>query len=273
MSERPMDRWEERVREAARAFPYPPTPDVAAGVARRLRAGEGVGRAALPRIVYAALAAMLFVAALLSVPPVRAAVRQALRIGAVRVVPAPPPAPTAPPATSAPAPVVGPATTRAPAATARSTPTPPPSVLDLLGETTLARARARFGRRILLPTYPPDLGKPDKVFVQDLGAPVVVLVWLDPERPGRVRLSLDQMGDTVFAEKLQPRVVRRVTVGGAPALWTERRHLLRFRRGGQADLERLVEGHTLIWTRGKLTYRLETDLPVEEAVRVAESLR
>jgi hypothetical protein len=35
----------------------------------------------------------------------------------------------------------------------------------------------------------------------------------------------------------------------------------------------LIEGHVLIWTEGEITYRLETDMPLEEAVRVAESLR
>jgi hypothetical protein len=36
---------------------------------------------------------------------------------------------------------------------------------------------------------------------------------------------------------------------------------------------RLVEGHVLIWADGSLTYRLETELPLDEALRIAESLR
>jgi hypothetical protein len=35
----------------------------------------------------------------------------------------------------------------------------------------------------------------------------------------------------------------------------------------------LIEGHVLIWKEGDITYRLETDLPVEEAVKIAESLK
>jgi hypothetical protein len=38
------------------------------------------------------------------------------------------------------------------------------------------------------------------------------------------------------------------------------------------DFVRLIDGHVLIWTDGVTTYRLETALDLEEAVRVAESL-
>jgi len=34
----------------------------------------------------------------------------------------------------------------------------------------------------------------------------------------------------------------------------------------------LVEGNVLLWTEGEITYRLETDQRMEEAVRIAESL-
>ena len=36
---------------------------------------------------------------------------------------------------------------------------------------------------------------------------------------------------------------------------------------------RLVEGHVLIWTENNVTYRLETGLPVEQAIKIAESLK
>jgi hypothetical protein len=38
------------------------------------------------------------------------------------------------------------------------------------------------------------------------------------------------------------------------------------------ELKRLIDGHVLIWTEGDITFRLETDLSVEEAIQVAESL-
>jgi len=37
-------------------------------------------------------------------------------------------------------------------------------------------------------------------------------------------------------------------------------------------VSRLVNGHVLIWENGEVTYRLETDLSMEEAVKIAESL-
>jgi hypothetical protein len=37
-------------------------------------------------------------------------------------------------------------------------------------------------------------------------------------------------------------------------------------------MRRLVEGNVLIWFENGLTYRLESDLSLEETVRVAESL-
>src|SRR5439155_26603592 len=75
------------------------------------------------------------------------------------------------------------------------TPLPSPtalSVLDLAGETTLQAARQEV-RFLDLPAYPPDLGKPDKVFTQDLGGPAVILVWTQPGHPEQVRLALYEM--------------------------------------------------------------------------------
>jgi hypothetical protein len=135
----------------------------------------------------------------------------------------------------------------------------------------MAEAQARAGFAIKLPTYPPDLGPPDRVFLQDMAGPVVITVWLAPDQPDRVRLSLHQLGPGTFAEKVQPRVVQETTVRGQPALWTEGPHLLQVPDGGY-EPRRLVTGNTLIWAEGEITYRLETDLPLDEALRIAESL-
>ena len=42
---------------------------------------------------------------------------------------------------------------------------------------------------------------------------------------------------------------------------------------GNIDLVRLIDGHVLIWTEGNITYRLETSLSLDEALKVAESLQ
>jgi hypothetical protein len=159
--------------------------------------------------------------------------------------------------------------------TPQPTPTPHASVLDLAGETTLEEAEQQAGFPVRLPTFPADLGEPDRVFFQELGGPVVVLVWLDEAQPGRVRLSLHQLGPGTFADKGNPGRIEETNVNGQRAVWAEGPYVLQFRMGSRIDydLRRLVEGRVLIWAEGEVTYRLETDLSLEEAVRVAESLR
>jgi len=188
---------------------------------------------------------------------VRAAVLRALRLGVVEIIVEPTPTTTSAP---------GKPEMTEPGATLI------PTVLDLAGETTLDEARSRAGFPVRLPTFPPDLGPPDRVFLQDLGGPAVVLVWLEPERPERVHMSLHQLGPGAFVWKVEPVAVEETKVHGQRALWTDGPYMLETRR---SDLEnrRLVKGHVLIWSEGEITYRLETDLSLEDAVRIAESLQ
>lgn len=275
MNEPALEPWETRLRVAAGAFPYPPTPDLAGAVERRLpgAARPAVGR----RWAWAVAVALFLLGGLLAVPQVRAAVLEFLQIGAVRIFLVEPTPTATPPVTPLPAatPPVTPAAAPSPTATPRPTPTPLVSVLDLAGETTLAEAETRAGFPIRLPAQPPDLGPPDRVFLQDLGGPVVVLVWLEPGRPEAVRLSLHMLGPGTAGQKFEPPVVQETTVNGRPAVWTEGPYLLQFQRGRRVDFDtrRLVEGHVLLWVEGEITYRLETDLPLAAAVRIAESLR
>ncbi len=264
MNRQTMEHWEARVQHMAVEFPYPPTPDVAGTVRQRLRRTP-VRPALLRRqLAWAVVIALVILAGLMAVPQVRAAVFEILRIGAIRIVPTTP-TPAAPALTPTGA---GPATTPSPS------PTPLSSVLDLAGETTLADARARVSFPIRRPAYPSDLGPPDHVFLQDLGGQVIVLVWMDRAQPDHVRMSLHELGPGTFADKIRPPVVQETTVNGQRAVWTEGPHLLQFSRNGQViyDARRLVEGHTLVWTQGDITYRLETDLSLNDAVRIAESL-
>jgi hypothetical protein len=253
----------------ARNFSYPPTPDIAGAVRGQLAAREISPKSGLVtrRLAWAALIILIILGGLLAVPQVRAAVVEFLQIGAIRIflveptpTPTSTPAPAASNATSTPLP--------------RPSPTPLASLLDLAGETTLAEAQAQVDFPIRLPIYPAGLGSPDRVFSQNIGGPAVVLVWLDPNQPEQVRLSLHQLGPGAFAEKGNPGSIQETTVNGRQALWTEGPYILQFRRGNRVDydLRRLVTGRVLIWVEGEVTYRLETDLPLEEAVRVAESL-
>lgn len=212
----------------------------------------------------AAVLALVVLAMLIAVPSVRAGVMAFLRIGTIRIAVDEP--------TARPLPA-GAAT--AGATTAIPTATPLDSVLDLAGATTLEDARRRANFPIRLPLYPPDLGPPDRVFFQDLGGPAVVLVWMDAAQPGRVRLSLHLLSSTTFAQKGEPPVIEETRVNGQAALWTEGPYMLEYLRGQQVPYgaRRLVTGHVLLWAEQSVTYRLETDLPLEEAVHIAESLR
>lgn len=246
----PDQAWEAKVRQVARHFSYPPTPDLAEAVRQQLASSKARLKPDLitrRRWAWAALLALFLVGSLLAVPQVRAAVVEFLQLGAVRIFLA------------------------QPVPTVQPTPVMAPSLLGLAGETSLAEARTQVDFPIRLPTYPAELGPPDRVFQQDFDGPVVILVWLKPEDPGQVWFSLHLMGPDTFAGKGAPQTVTETMVNGRPALWLEGPHLLQLSDGDYA-LRRLVEGHVLLWTEGQLTYRLETDLPLAEAVRVAESL-
>jgi hypothetical protein len=148
------------------------------------------------------------------------------------------------------------------------------SLLDLTGETTLAEALDSASFSIQLPAYPPDLGLPDHVFLQDMQGQVLVLVWLDPADPLRIRLSLHQYvgKENITGLKYSPPVVQKTSVNGQAAVWAEGPYLLEL-TNGDYQLVRLIEGHVLIWAQDDITYRLESDLPLTEAVRIAESLQ
>ena len=261
--QQPQHPLEARLLRAAGQFPYPATPDLAGSI-QQITQSAPTGR--IPsRLAWAALVLVIVASVLLAVPPVRAAVLEVLRFGAVRIfLIEPTPVPTLPPPTDGHA--------ARPMATPRPTPTPLASLLDLAGETTLAEAEAQVDFPIRLPGYPPDLGPPDQVFLQDFDGPLLVLVWLAPGQPARVRLSLHQLGPGTFAGKGAPTVIEETSVNDKPALWLEGEHLLTLRNGNFGP-RRLVYGHVLLWAEDQITYRLETDLTLEEAVRVAESVR
>jgi hypothetical protein len=113
------------------------------------------------------------------------------------------------------------------------------------------------------------------VFLQNLGGPMVALVWLDQAQPLRARLALFEMTNSVFVYKSNVPVIAETSVHGLPALWTNGPYIVAVLKQGQVviDTRRLVTGHVLIWTEGQITFRLETDQPLGEAVKIAESLQ
>jgi hypothetical protein len=221
---------------------------------RRLRILEPVTSrlASRPRAIAAAILLVIaLLGALLAAPQTRAAIAALLHIGSVTIFPT---APTS----------------------GANAPTPLPSILDLAGRTTLADAQQRMPFHVRLPAYPADLGAPQYVFAQDMDGKAVVLVWVDPQHPDHARMALNELSSDIYVYKLAPQLVQETQVHGQRALWTTGPYLLQIGSVSDQDnaLRRLVTAsHTLIWTEGNVTYRLECDVSLEEAVRIAESLR
>lgn len=237
---------EARLREAARALSYPPTPDLAARVLRQQQIGRRLPLRLLPIAAGLIIAVLLFAA----VPEIRAGVLRLLRIGALEIVQV---EPTVPAASVTPTTPVTPATND--------------PRLDFPGETTLDAAQQGFGRPIPLPTYPPDLGAPSRVFAF---MRTVALVWLDAD--GRFRLGLHLIPSELYGEKITPWNPVETDVNGQPALWLTGEHDFGLYADGEF-FARTIGGGVLIWAQAGITYRLESDLPLDETRRIAESLR
>jgi hypothetical protein len=231
------------LRREAAGFAYPPTPDLASTLAR------SPGRRTVPRraLAWVALTLIVALAALLAVPSARARLAEFLRIGSLQIAP-----------------------TQSLEEALIPTDEIPQSLLDMDGEVTLEQARLAFDFPLDLPAYPLDLGSPDRVYLQNLGTgEFVILVWL---ADGEVDLALYIIGPDVLLTKLAPSPIQVVTVNGRPgALVTGERLLLS--SGGDASPRIFVDAPALVWEgEAGVTYRLESDRPLDELLRIAESI-
>lgn len=227
------DDLEAGLRDLGRHLDVPPTPDVTAAVLDRL----APPRRRAPRLVTAAVAALLALATAMVVSPaVRAAVFDLLRIGGVDLH--------------------------------RDEPAPPvPTVeVPLPGEreVSLAQARAAVDFPLRLPT---GLGDPDTVLVID--DRVVSMSF------GGIRI--DQFGgglDPVFDKFTTAEDIHHVTVGAAPGIWVDRPHVVLYTddHGATHDEGARLAASTLIWEDGGVTYRVEGDLTETEALAIAGSM-
>lgn len=271
---------EEMIRRAAADFPYPATPNIAARERARLTNASGQPVGSRParrptRFTFALALALIMLAAAMLVSPVRARVLDWIRIGAVGIFFTQPTATvtaTLPAETPAPAGAVQGPVTATPALLPSATPLA--SLLQMGGATTLERAREQVGYPILLPAYPEDLGEPDYVYIQRFSTAVVFLVWADEAQPGRVSMSLSMAGsDQPIFEKYDPRSVVDTQVHGEPAVWIEGDYVMALRDGDFTMSRLITSGHVLIWDHDGMTFRMETDEALEEAIRIAESIR
>ena len=278
MSHRELD-LERALADLAAALEFPPTPDLAAAVTARL--GETPAAAPAPpspaararrwlaglagwrRLAAAGLAVVLLAAAVLVASPgTREAVARRLGLRGIGVELGGPPPPTVT--------------------------TTPGGRLELgLGDrVTLEEARRRVAWPVLVPATA-GLGQPDAVHVNEAvpSGGRVDLVYR--ARPGLPASPFTDVGLLITEFQGQPTpeflkkvtamgVVEQVTVGGEPGYWfSGEPHFFTYRdaAGTLREEQTRLAGNTLIWQRGDLTLRLEGELPREEAIRIAESMR
>lgn len=289
--------WEDSARLLARRFDYPATPEIGEAVGRRLAAiAEGrrtTDHGRLPArqaIAWVALVVALVVLGLAAVPQTRAALlRLVAQIGAIRVyvdeaaptAPATAPSiptqtsgmsPTAtfPPAGTSPISGTMPTTFISATETPRKTTAPAPrhslELQDLGKPSSLEAAQAVVDFPIL---WPDLLGDLDALYLHDIyGARAVTLVWETEDGP----LTLTEVGAPEFAFKLaMMEQVTETTVAGRQALWVEGPHALQLNGRGE-DGRLQIDSDVLLWTDGDLTYRLEGDLSLDDALTLAESI-
>jgi hypothetical protein len=279
MNELQQELFEKRLSSIAKGMEYPRTPNVAGSVMKRLRArgkrSEGRSRFVSRRFAWSLTLILVLFVSLMLIPPARAAIIEFIQIGIVRIFRAEP-TPVTPPNQQVPA-------TQIPM-TATPVPTTErliPILERLAGEMTLEEAQRRVSYPILLPTYPPDLGLPERVFVQDADGDMTILIWIDPEQPAQVLMTLHMIPPGSWAvDKMDPAQIEETTVNGQRAIWAVGPYPVRF-SDGNLDYVRLIDGRVLIWTdestlapgaSTSVTYRLETELELEEAIKIAESL-
>jgi hypothetical protein len=110
--------------------------------------------------------------------------------------------------------------------------------------------------------------------VRQFGGPVATLVWLVPGTIDQVRMTLEVLNLRVVASKMYPfdGEYQTVRVNGRPAEWLTNAHeVIYFSR--TQEVHRQITTHVLVWESDLITYRLEADVPLEEAIKVAESLK
>jgi hypothetical protein len=128
------------------------------------------------------------------------------------------------------------------------------------------------------------LGRPDAAYIDDAKGGQVTLLWgtradlPDTLEPG-VGLLLGQFRGTVdqglFNKMIGARtIVEPVRVAGSSGFWLRGDPHIFWWEGpdGLVDDTRRWVGDVLLWSDGPITYRLETSLGRDEAIRIAETM-
>jgi hypothetical protein len=259
--------FENKLRLLANGMEYPHTPNIAGSVTVRLHTPTRP-RFNSKAVVWSLTIILVLCSSLMLIPPARAAILEFIQIGVVRIFPQPV-QPTLEPTSNATPQSLVPMT----ATSSSQSSSLIPVLNQMTGETTLADSQNKVDFPILLPAYPSDLGQPDYVYVQDADGNMVILVWLDSQHPDKVLMSLHFIPNGSWAiKKMEPKVIRETSVDGERAIWTTGPYPL-ILSNGDVQFTRLINGHVLIWADTNVTYRLETNGSLEEALKIAESLK
>lgn len=165
---------------------------------------------------------------------------------------------------------------------------PPPTVTTiggslLLGEAaTLEGAASAVEFELVAPSAGPEGVEPEVYLNHFEGAPVVSLLYpASNELPGigetgvgLLLMQIDAAGNTsMFITKRasaesppQP-----VTVDGAAGMWIQG-GVLMIDAGDPFWTYRRRSGNVLVWERGGITYRMESNLPRDDAIAIGESV-
>lgn len=242
--------WDAYVKSLVARFEFPPTPDIADVVRARIAPNDARRRVMLTQLAKP-IAVLLVVALVITllVPDLRARAFGWLKIGAIWITDD------------------APSTTHTPVPSGLEFDvTPIWSILDWDYKITRAEAQARVD--FPLPVVP-DLGEPDAVFFYELDEPVVILVW---KQLDQLPISLHLIGSENRVFKYSAEEQHPVTVNGRNGLWLVSPHLFEIMPRDGGIMQRFVNGSVLIWEFDGVTYRLEGDLTLDEALRLAESL-
>ncbi|MBI5304535.1 MAG: hypothetical protein HY868_20545 [Chloroflexi bacterium] len=249
------EKLESALIRAGATIAYPATPALATRVRAALETRQSVRVFRLSRRAFTLIAALvLAIAILLAFPDAREALAQWLGLRTVRIIPV-----TLTPTVSI---------TQTPSSSGTRTPS------GQCCETILADAQAQSRFKILLPAS----RLPTRVYLQsipDFGAQQVILVFDDANAPA---FTLYQATNFLYGKLVSGgTVIEETSVKGRRALWLSGApHLLvTLDATGKPRLDsaRSVNANTLAWEVGEVTYRLETPLSKDAAIRFAESLQ
>jgi len=255
---------ENRLHSIASRMEYPRTPDIAGSVTTHLQRSTQRRLISKP-LAWSLTIVFVLLSSLMLIPPARAAIIEFIQVGVVQIFRG---QPTLTPIPGTPVSTIS----------VTATPIPDSDLLPILnkiaGKTTLASAQKAVQYSILLPAYPPELGEPDLVYVQDAEGIMTILVWLDPQQPDKILLSLHFIPEGSWAiNKMNPEIIQETSVNERKAVWAVGPYPLKlYGSSGGLEFTRLIDGHVLIWADGDITFRLETDQSLEEAIKIAESL-